>query len=326
MRNYIIRRVLLMIPTVWLASTLVFVGMRLIPGSIVDKIVAQLAEFGPVDREEIAEMMGLSGPIYVQYGRWLGVMPNMDGEFSGLAQGNFGVSLLKSVPVAENILERWPVTLELGLLGLIMGQIISIPVGVFSALRQDTRDDYIARSVAILFMAVPSFWLSTMVIVFPSIWWGYMPPIELVALTEDPIGNLQMFLLPAACLGLAMTGTTMRLTRTMMLEVLRQDYIRTAWAKGLRERVVIVRHALKNALIPIVSLIGLRLPVLIGGTVIVETIFGLPGIGRLVVNATSYRDYPVLSGVLLFFAVALVLINLLVDLTYGYLDPRVKYG
>jgi len=165
-----------------------------------------------------------------------------------------------------------------------------------------------------------------MIIVFPSIWWGYMPPIVFVSFIEDPITNLRMLIIPSVVLGMAMTGTTMRMTRTVMLEVLRQDYIRTAWAKGLNERTVIIRHALKNALIPVVSLIGLRIPVLIGGTVIIETIFVLPGLGRLVVGAAKTRDYPILSGVLLFFATILVLVNLFVDLTYGYFDPRVKYG
>jgi len=161
--------------------------------------------------------------------------------------------------------------------------------------------------------------------VFPSIWWHYMPPMMLIHFTEDPMGNLRMFITPAILLGMAMAGLTMRMTRTMMLEVLRQDYIRTAWAKGLRERVVVIRHALKNALIPVITIIGGRLPVLIGGTVIIEQIFCLPGMGRLVVKAAFERDYPVVSGVILVFATTVVLANLIVDLSYGLLDPRVRY-
>ncbi|GAH60157.1 unnamed protein product, partial [marine sediment metagenome] len=174
-------------------------------------------------------------------------------------------------------------------------------------------------------IAVPGFWLATLIIVFPSIWWGYMPPIMYIPFIEDPLGNLRMFIIPAIVLGMAMSGGTMRMTRAMVLEVLRQDYIRTAWAKGLRERVVILRHTLKNALIPVVTLVGLWMPLLIGGAVILEQIFSLPGMGRLLVDATFRRDYTIVSGVMLLFGAGLVLINIVVDLTYAYLDPRVRY-
>jgi peptide/nickel transport system permease protein len=229
------------------------------------------------------------------------------------------------VPVVEQLAQRWPVTLELGLMALIIGQLIALPIGIFSALRQDKWGDYIGRSFAILCISIPGFWLATMVIVFPSIWWGYMPSIMLIPFTEDPIGNLKMFIIPALVMGMAMSGMTMRMTRTMMLEVLRQDYIRTAWAKGLGERVVVTRHALKNALIPVITVMGFQLPVLIGGTVIIEQIFMLPGMGRLLVEATLNRDYPVISGIMFLFSIILVLVNLAVDLAYGLLDPRVHY-
>ncbi|GAJ15721.1 unnamed protein product, partial [marine sediment metagenome] len=252
---------------------------------IVDMRIAQLRQTGaPVaDIEEyraaLEEELGLDVPVFTQYGRWLGVWPGADGSFSGVFQGDFGNSYFRRTPVLNDIVVRWPVTLELGLLGLIVAQLIALPIGIYSALRQDTWGDYIGRSFAIFCIAVPGFWLGTLVIVFPSIWWGYMPPIILIRFTEDPIGNLQMFIVPAIVMGMAMSGVTMRMTRTMMLEVLRQDYIRTAWAKGLRERVVIIRHALKNALIPVITLIGFQLPVMIGGAVIIEQIFCLPGIG-----------------------------------------------
>ncbi|MBA7622245.1 Glutathione transport system permease protein GsiC [subsurface metagenome] len=210
-------------------------------------------------------------------------------------------------------------------MGLIVAQLIALPVGIYSALRQDKWGDYVARSFAIGCISFPSFWLGTMIIVFPSIWWGYMPPILLIPFTEDPIGNLRMFIVPALLLGMAMSGMAMRMTRTMMLEVLRQDYIRTAWAKGLRERVVVLRHALKNALIPVITVIGFQIPILLGGTVIIEDIFCLPGMGRLLIAGIKFRDQPLVSGVLVLFSAVMVLINLTVDLTYAYLDPRVRY-
>ena len=330
MRTYIIRRLLLMIPTLFIVSLIVFFMIRLIPGTIVDAMIAEqmrggVGVMGEADREALEHALGLDMPILTQYGRWVGVLPGADGSFSGIFQGDLGNSLWKGIPVTEEIAVRWPVTLELGFLALIVAQLIALPIGIFSALRQDTWGDYIGRSFAILCIAVPGFWIGTMIIVFPSMWWGYMPPIILIRFTEDPIGNLKMFIVPAIVLGMAMSGMTMRMTRTMMLEVLRQDYIRTAWAKGLRERVVVIRHALKNALIPIVTIVGFQLPVLMGGTVIIEQIFNLPGMGRLLIDATMQRDYTVVSGIMLIFAVGMVLINLMIDLTYGFLDPRVRY-
>ena len=330
MRTYIIRRLLLMIPTLFIVSLIVFFMIRLIPGTIVDAMVAEqmrggVGVMGEADREALEHALGLDVPVLTQYGRWVGVLRGVDGSFSGIFQGDLGNSLWKGIPVTEEIAARWPATLELGVMGLIVAQLIALPIGIFSALRQDTWGDYIARSFAIFCIAVPGFWLATMVIVFPSIWWGYMPSIILIPFTEDPIGNLQMFIMPAIILGMAMAGVTMRMTRTMMLEVLRQDYIRTAWAKGLRERVVILRHALKNALIPVITIIGWQVPVLIGGTVIIEQIFCLPGMGRLLIDATMQRDYTIVSGIMLIFAVGMVLINLITDLTYGFLDPRVRY-
>ena len=210
-------------------------------------------------------------------------------------------------------------------MAIVIGLVIALPVGIYSAMRQDTAADYAGRSVAIIGLATPNFWLGTMVMLYPAIWWGWSPPIEMIAFTEDSLGNIGMFLIPSLILGTASAAATMRMTRTMMLEVLRQDYIRTAWAKGLRERVVVLRHSVKNALIPVVTLIGLQLPILIGGSVIMENIFSLPGLGRLLLTALDTRDYPMVSGVNLFFATAVVLFNLLIDLLYTWLDPRVRY-
>ncbi len=328
MLTYIIRRLLLFIPTLLLVTVLVFLLVHLTPGDIVDARIATMGEHGTgleLDRAAIERELGLDVSVIHQYGRWLGFLPQADGSFSGVFQGDFGISWWQGIPVIELIALNWPVTLELGIMGLIVAQLIALPIGIYSALRQDKWGDYISRSFAILLISIPGFWVATIVIVFPAIWWDYMPPIMLVHFTEDPLGNLRMFIVPAILLGMAMSGMTMRMTRTMMLEVLRQDYIRTAWAKGLRERVVVMRHALKNALIPVVTLIGLDVPVLIGGAVIIEQIFSLPGIGRLILDAIIQRDYPLISGVMLFFGVGLVLINLMTDLTYAYLDPRIHY-
>ena len=324
MRAYIIRRLLLMIPTLLLVSFIVFLLTHLIPGDIIDLMVSQSGG-DKFDRPMVEQALGLDVPLVQQYGRWMGVVPQADGNLSGIFQGDLGISWWYGTPVRDLVATKWPVTVELGLMGFIVAQLIALPVGIFSALRQDKWGDYIGRSFAILCISIPGFWLGTLIIVFPSIWWGYMPPIALIPFTEDPIGNLKMFIVPAIVMGMAMSGLTMRMTRTMMLEVLRQDYIRTAWAKGLRERVVVMRHTLKNALIPVITIVGLQVPIMIGGTVIIEQIFCLPGMGRLILSATLNRDYPLVSGVMFLYAIALVLVNLTVDLTYGFLDPRVHY-
>ena len=318
MRNYIIKRLLLAIPTVFIVSLIVFFVMRLIPGNIIDIMASNMSSgsLSDMDKAKIEHALGLDKPFIAQYGIWL---KNV------VLHGDLGNSLWDKETVVSKILKRFPVTFELGILGLLIAQIIALPIGIYSALRQDTIGDYLARSFAILCIAVPSFWLGTLVIVFPSIWWGWSPPISLISFNQDPIGNLKMFIIPAIVLGMGMAGMTMRMTRTVMLEVLRQDYVRTAWAKGLRERVVVLRHALKNTLIPVITIIGMGVPTLVGGTIIIEQIFSLPGMGRLLMDATQNRDYTIVNGVLLFFGIALVLINLAVDLTYGLVDPRIHY-
>ena len=331
MRAYIIRRLLLIIPTLFLLSILVFLSVRFIPGDIIDTMVGDMMrDLGHVDREALEHMLGLDVPVYVQYGRWIGVLPTPDwvtGEsrFNGILQGSLGKSLLGGWPVEVEIFIRLPVTLELGVLAIVIGLLIALPVGIYSAIRQDTAADYLGRTFAIIGLATPNFWLGIMVMLYPVIWWGWSPSMELIPFTEDPLGNLGMFIIPSLILGTASAAATMRMTRTMMLEVLRQDYIRTAWSKGLKERVVVMRHAVKNAFIPVITLIGLQLPLLVGGAVIMENIFNLPGIGRLLLLALQDRDYPVVSGVNLFFAAGVMGINLLIDLIYPYLDPRVRY-
>ena len=317
MRAYIIRRLLLIIPTVFILTILVFLSVRFIPGDVIDAMVGEMMyDVAHIDHEALKQKLGLDVPVYVQYGRWMG------GIF---LHGTLGNSLLSDGTVEDKIIGRLPVTVELGLLSIVIGLVIALPVGIYSAIRQDTAADYAGRSIAIIGLATPNFWLALMVIIFPSIWWGWAPPLELIPFTEDPLGNLGVFLIPSLILGTAMAAATMRMTRTTMLEVLRQDYIRTAWSKGLKERIVVIRHAIKNALIPVVSLIGLQLPILVGGAVIMENIFNLPGLGRLMVDALNDRDYPVVSGINLFFGAAVMGINLLIDLIYPYLDPRVRY-
>ena len=318
MRAYLIRRLLLILPTLFLLSILVFLSVRFIPGDVVDVMIGRMEyqTTGTLDRAAVERRLGLDVPVHVQYARWIG------GIF---LHGSLGESLMGHGAVEEKIIDRLPVTLELGLLAIVIGLLIALPVGIYSAIRQDTLADYLGRSLAVIGLATPNFWLGIMVMIFPAIWWGWAPPLELVAFTEDPLGNLAVFLTPSLILGTASSAATMRMMRTMMLEVLRQDYIRTAWSKGLRERVVVIRHTLKNALIPVITLIGLQLPILVGGAVIMENIFNLPGIGRLLVNALNERDYPMVSGVNLFFATGVVLLNLLIDLIYPYLDPRVRY-
>ena len=335
MRDYLTRRLLLMILTLFIVSMIVFLSVRLLPGSLVDVIMADMmtsaGERRDLDREAIERRLGLDAPIYVQYGRWIGVLPTPDpytGEssYSGLLQGSLGDSLRTGDPVATRILGRLATTVELGFLATVIGLLIALPIGIYSAIRQDNIGDYIGRSCAIIFISVPSFWTATMIVLYPSIWWGWSPPIEVIPFMEDPLGNLEMFIIPSLILGMLGAGGTMRLTRSMMLEVLRQDYIRTAWSKGLRERVVVVRHAVRNALIPVVTDIGAGLPLLVGGAVIIEQIFVLPGIGRLTLTALSQRDYTTVSAVNLLIATAVVGANLLVDISYAYLDPRVRYG
>ncbi len=326
MGTYIIRRMLLLIPTLLLVTIIVFFGIRLVPGDIVDQMAADRGSFTPVDRAMIEKVLGLDVPIHIQYGRWMGILPNQEGKISGILQGDFGASLWsKTRLVTDEIFDRLPVTVELALLAMLVVISISIPIGVYSAIRQDTAGDYLGRGWATLLIALPNFWVGLMVILGASLFWGISPPLRPIAFLDDPIGNMGQFFVPAFILGMRGAGTAMRMTRSMMLEVLRQDYIRTAWAKGLKERVVIVRHALKNALIPVVTIIGLRWRTMIGGSVIIETVFSLPGMGRLLVEAAYERDYTMVSGVVFFFAIIMILINLSIDLTYGWLDPRVHY-
>ena len=327
MQTYLIRRLLLMIPTLFVITVVVFLMVHLIPGDIVDLMVIQQQQHmteqtsgsGKLlvfDREALQERLGLDVPLHIQYIRW------MKGIFT---RGDFGQSLWTDYSVAYLIGFRLPVSLELGFMAFIIAQLIAFPVGIISAVRQDTWMDYLGRSFAILSLATPAFWLGTLLMVWPAIWWGWSPPTYYIPFNENPGQHLLQFLIPAFLVGTAMSAVTMRVLRTTILDVLRQDYVRTAWSKGLRERVVILRHVARNALIPVVTIMAGQLGVMIGGMVIMEEIFSLPGMGRLFLNAITRRDYPVVSGLNLIFAVFGVFMILVVDMSYAFLDPRIRY-
>ncbi len=301
------------IPTLFIVTVIVFSLVRTLPGDVVDMMVEDFGYASNLD--ELRRSLGLDRPIYEQYISWIG----------GVLRADWGQSLWTKRKILDEVGRYFPVTLELAVLSLFISMTLAIPIGVLSAIRQDTMSDYIARTLAISFLAVPGFWLATLVVVLPSVWWRWSVNTEYVPLFKDPLANLSQFIFPAVLLGAERTAGVMRMTRAMMLEVLRQDYIRTAWAKGLRERVVIYRHAIKNALIPVVTIIGLQIPFYIGGSVIMESIFALPGMGQFMFQALVRRDYPTVQAINLIVAVFVLFINLAVDLTYGYLDPRIRY-
>jgi peptide/nickel transport system permease protein len=277
-----------------------------------------MGESGNVGEKELAKLrkdLGLDRPYHEQYAIWLWQMVSL----------NPGHSIFTNEPIAVSLRKAIPVTLELAALAMIIGLVIAVPVGVLSATRQDSTSDYVGRVVAVSGLSLPDFWLATLVITFAAIWLQWIPPIGYVSLWDSPWKNLQQFLLPAAVLGFRLSAATMRMTRSTVLEVLREDYVRTAWAKGLGGKIVVYKHALKNALIPVVTIVGGQLGVLLAGTVVVETIFALPGMGRLTVEAILFRDYPVVQTNVMLVAATLVTLNLAVDMTYAYLDPRIRY-
>ncbi len=314
MQGYIIRRIALALPTLLLVTMIVFLLVRFIPGSIIDIMLAEYPESG-MTREDIIRMLNLDTPVMEAYWNWL----------TGAVQGDLGSSLWTGRDIASDIIAALPISLELGIIGLIFALLFAVPIGVYSAMRQDTPGDYLGRTIAILAISLPGFWLGTMVMVYPAIWWHWSPPMEYIPITRNIGGNLLQFLIPGVIMGMVVSGTIMRMTRTMMLETMRQDYIRTAWAKGLAEKMVIIRHAMKNALIPVVTVVGTMIPFLIGGQVVLEQIFVLPGLGRFLLEAITKRDYPIISGVNLVMASLVLIINMLVDVSYGYLDPRIRY-
>ncbi len=333
MRQYIVKRLLLLIPTFFGVSIFIFVLMRAIPGDAALMLLTAgqddaTSVYGEEYVRAIRKQWGLDKPIWHQYLIWfLGsdLAFDPDGAARGVIRGDFGKSFFRDDSALGELVRRLPVSLELAILTLVVAMGIAIPIGLISAIRQDTPLDYGTRIFPIFFLSVPNFWVGTLLILFPAMLWRYLPPLEYVPPHVDPLTNLRQFIFPAVSLGAFSSAVIMRMTRSTMLEVLRQDYVRTAWAKGLRERVVIWRHALKNALIPVVTIAGLQFNTLLGGTVIIESLFGLPGVGSLTLFAVTNRDYPQLQANVVFFAVVYVLVNLAVDLLYGWLDPRIRY-
>ncbi len=315
MFDYVIRRVLLAIPTILLVMFMTFMLLRLVPGDLVSIMLAERPYATQEDRAALEKELGLDEPMPVQFGKYL----------FNVAQGDLGTSPWTATPVREELGRRLPITMEFGFLAIICGLFISLPIGVLAAIRQDTVADYIGRSFAIFALSVPSFFLATSIVVFgPKI--GWTPPLIYKGWSDGVFEHVLYLVVPAILLGLTLAGSVMRMTRTMMLEVLRQDYIRTAWSKGLRERSVITRHAIKNAFIPVITIIGLQVGVAISGTIIIETIFNMPGVGRYLVGAILQRDYPSVQGVVLVLATVVVVVNLLIDLAYGALDPRIRFS
>ena len=315
MRMYIARRFLHGLLVLWLVSLVIFSLVRILPGDAVIMQLDQAAAPTPEILARARQELGLERPFLVQYRSWI----------TSAVQGDLGRSLITRRPVTQELLKRINLTSHLAVMSIIVAMLIALPIGVLSAVKQDTASDYIARFLAILGLSLPDFWLATVIITFLAIWVQWIPPIGFAPLWEDPARCLGQLMIPALIIGARLAAVSMRMTRSSLLEVLRQDYIRTARAKGARERAVIVRHALKNAFIPVITVIGQQFSVLLGGTVIVEFIFLQPGVGSLMLDAVLLRDYTLIQGAVLFFAVVIVVTNLLVDLSYAWLDPRIRY-
>ena len=312
---YIIRRLLLMIPVIVLVSMIAFSIILLLPGDPALAILGPERARDTTAYQALRQELGLDRPVWVQYLSWV----------SKMAVGDFGHSAHYQQPVTFLVGQSIRPTVQLALTAMLIALLIALPIGIIAAVRHDTVADLIARSAAIIGLSVPGFWLATLIIVMPAIWWNWRPSGDFTPFTTDPVANLGHMLLPSVVLGVAAAAALMRLTRGMLLEVLRQDYVRTAWAKGLGERGVVLKHALRNGIIPVVTLLGTQLPQIIGGTVVIETIFGLPGMSRFLFDAINQRDYPVIQGVNLVVVSTVVLINLGVDALYAVLDPRIRY-
>ncbi len=312
MYQFILRRLLLSLPTLLIVSFLIFGMIRLNPDSVV---AARLGEgYTPEQAEIIKDEYGLNNPMATEYIKWLG----------RVVRGDWGESAYTSKSVLSEMGPKIGVTFELAFLAVVIAVCIGVPIGVYSAMRQDRWPDYVLRTFAIFGLSVPGFLIATIVLAVLAKQFGWIPPIRYKSLVDSPFENLQQLWMPAFIVSLATAAQVMRFSRTMMLDVLRQDYIRTAWSKGLRERVIIMEHALKNAMLPVITVIGLTMATLIGGTVTFEQIFTIPGLGRHLILAVAQKDFAVVQGVALFFSIAVVTVNLLVDVSYTVLDPRAK--
>ena len=315
MQAYILRRLAFSVPVLLLTSIIVFGLLHSVPG---DVIVAKLADQGTVKKEDIELMKrqyGLDKPLPQQYFIWLG----------RILRGNLGISIYTEEEIQTSLRRSFPVTLELAVWAMLIAVLLGVPIGIISAVFRNTPGDYIGRVAAILGLSAPDFWVATMAITFLAIQFHWIPPVRYRPITQDPISNLQQFALPALVIGYRLSATIMRMTRSTLLEVLREDYVRTAHAKGLRERAVIFRHALKNAFLPVITVMGGQIAFLLGGAVIIEQIFVLPGMGRLAIQGLTFRDYPLVQTLVMVFATIVVFANLAVDVSYAWLDPRIRY-
>jgi len=315
-QRYLARRVMLAIPTIFFVMFATFAMVRFVPGDVVELILAENPYATEEDAAALRKQLGLDEAVPIQFARYVGK----------LVQGDMGESPWTGRAITSELRGRLPITLEFGLLSVVLGLFVALPVGIISAIRQDTVIDYVARSFAILSLSVPYFFTATLLVIFPVIWFGWAPPLTYAGWSEGPWDHLYYMFFPALLLGVNLSGSVMRMTRTMVLEVMRQDYIRTAYAKGLRERTVLTRHAMKNALIPVITIIGLQVGTALSGTLIIETIFNMPGVGRYFIGAIIARDYPSIQGVVLVLATVVVFVNLAVDLIYAAVDPRISYA
>jgi peptide/nickel transport system permease protein len=316
MGRYLVVRLYSMAISLLGLTVLVFLMLHLIPGTVVEQMIGADAMVSQQMVDQLKRFFGLDQPWWVQYGRWLGQ----------LLHGDLGTSWRTGKPVLSLILERLPVTIELTVLSVLFSLVLGVGAGILSAVRRDRAIDHATRIGTLLGLSVPVFWQGTMLILFFSLYLRWMPPVMWVDLITDPRRNLTIMLLPALCLGTAAAANVARTTRSCMLDVLGSDYVRTALAKGLAGRAIVLKHALKNAMIPVVTVAGLQLGILLGGTVVVEEVFTLPGVGRLVLWSIYQRDYPVTQSTILFVATLFMALNLAVDLLYGYLEPRIRYG
>jgi peptide/nickel transport system permease protein len=314
--GFIGRRFLLMIPTIVGISIIIFLMVRLMPGDIVDVLLGGDAVATQEQKDQVREQLGLTGSYPEQYWNWA----------SGVVTGDFGESYRNTEPVADVLSRAVPITLELMILALLIATLIGVPLGVISAVRRDSVSDYASRVGGLVGISIPSFWLATLLLLLTSRVFGWVPPITYVPFFDDPLTNLTQFILPAISISVFTLAIVMRMVRATMLEVLSQDYVRTARAKGVQHRLVVYRHALRNALIPVVTIVGFEIGILMGGAAIVEIIFGLPGVGYVLLNAIFNRDYPVVQGATLLIAIIFVVSNTVVDIVYGWLDPRISHG
>jgi peptide/nickel transport system permease protein len=315
MRTYMLKRVLSLVPTLIGVTILVFLMIRFIPGTVVDQLIGTEGRVDESTKAAMRAFFGLDQPVYMQYWNWV----------SGILRGDLGQSWRSGLPVGKMIFDRLAVTAELGLLALMISLLVGIPLGTLSAVRENTLLDHAARLISLFSLSMPVFWQAAMMILAFSLWFNWVPPVDFASPLKDPISNLTQMMLPAVALGTVVAAQVMRMTRSSLLEVLRADYVRTARAKGLAEGLVVRRHAFKNALIPIITVIGVQIGYLLGGAVVTEQVFTLPGVGRLVLDAVGQRDYPLVQGTILFIALLFMLSNLIVDLLYAYLDPRIRY-